>query len=136
MAGIKDKNSKPEMIMRRGLHRLGFGFRLHNKDLPGRPDLVFRKFDSVIFVNGCLWHGHGCHLLKWPKTRRDFWRSKIEANIARDRDVCQKLDKLEIDYLTVWECELRSNTVEEQEKVIEVCASWLDDILKRKAVLK
>ena len=85
MAGIRGKNTKPELAMRSALHRRGFRFRLHCKELPGKPDLVFRKFRAVIFVHGCFWHGHGCHLFKWPKTRSEFWQQKIHSNIDRDR---------------------------------------------------
>ena len=80
MAGIKGKNTKPELVIRSALHRRGFRFRLHRKDLPGKPDLVFTRRNAVIFVHGCFWHGHDCHLFRWPKNREDFWREKIGKN--------------------------------------------------------
>ena len=80
MSGIKGKNTKPELMVRSGLHRLGYRFRLHRKDLPGKPDLVFAKHRAVIFVHGCFWHYHDCHLFKMPSTRREFWETKIGRN--------------------------------------------------------
>ena len=77
MAAIRGSDTKPEMIIRRALHARGFRFRLHNKSLSGKPDLTLRKHRAVIFVNGCFWHGHGCNLFKWPRTREDFWRKKF-----------------------------------------------------------
>lgn len=85
MAGIKGSNTQAEMMIRKGLHRLGFRYQLHRKDLPGRPDMVFPRHRAVIFVNGCFWHAHDCHLFKWPSTRKDFWREKINSNKARDK---------------------------------------------------
>lgn len=85
MAGIKGKDTKPEILVRQLLHRNGFRFRLHQKHLPGRPDIVLKRFNAVIFVNGCFWHGHHrCHLFRLPKSRRDFWQDKIWANRERD----------------------------------------------------
>jgi DNA mismatch endonuclease, patch repair protein len=84
MAGIRGKNTRPEMLVRRALHAHGYRFRLHRKDLPGKPDIVLPKYRAVIFVHGCFWHGHDCHLFKWPKTREDFWIQKIKNNQERD----------------------------------------------------
>lgn len=80
MAGISTKNTKPELVVRRLLHRMGFRFRLHHKDLPGKPDLVLPSYDVAVLVNGCFWHGHECHLFKWPKTNTQFWKKKINGN--------------------------------------------------------
>jgi DNA mismatch endonuclease, patch repair protein len=85
MAGIGPANTKPEMLIRRGLHALGYRYRLHVKGLPGKPDLVFPGRRAAIFVHGCFWHGHDCTLFRWPATREDFWRNKIAGNINRDR---------------------------------------------------
>ena len=84
MAGIRGKDTKPELAIRSALHRAGFRFRLHRKDLPGRPDLVCSRQQAVLFIHGCFWHGHDCNLFRWPSTRQDFWRKKIEGNRARD----------------------------------------------------
>src|SRR3989338_9459797 len=84
MAGIKGKNTRPEILVRKLLHSRGFRFRLHGRSLPGKPDLVFRKYKAVIFVNGCFWHRHNCHLFKWPLTRKEFWKIKIRSNKRND----------------------------------------------------
>lgn len=109
MSGIRGKNTRPEMIVRQGLHRLGFRFRLHDKRLPGKPDLVLPKYHAVIFVNGCFWHGHDCHLFRWPTTRENFWRTKIEKTVARDNRNKKELKRFGFKVLVVWECELRNN---------------------------
>lgn len=107
MAGIRGKDTKPEMIVRRALHARGFRYRLHNRDLPGCPDLVFPKYRAVIFVHGCFWHGHGCKVFKWPKTRPEFWREKIEGNRIRDRSAAARLKRQGWRVIRVWECQLR-----------------------------
>ena len=104
MAAIKGRDTKPEMIVRRGLHRRGFRFRLHDRALPGRPDLIFPRHRAVIFVHGCFWHGHDCPFFRWPKSRPEFWRAKIGANIERDRAVRTALRAADWRVLTVWEC--------------------------------
>ena len=107
MAGIKGRNTKPELVIRSGLHARGFRFRLHDKKLPGKPDMVLPKFKVVVFVNGCFWHRHDCHLFKWPKSRQDFWRQKIEGNVKRDIKVRKELEEMGWRHVTVWECALK-----------------------------
>ena len=107
MAGIGGKNTKPEILVRKELHRRGFRFRLHTRDLPGRPDIVLAKFKAVIFVHGCFWHGHNCHLFKWPKQNEAFWLEKISANKRRDDLNRQKLRQAGWRVAEVWECSLR-----------------------------
>ena len=86
MSGIRGKNTKPEILVRRLLHGMGYRFRLHRKDLPGKPDIVLPKWRTVIFVNGCYWHGHeDCYLFRPPKTQTEFWTNKIEGNQTRDQ---------------------------------------------------
>lgn len=104
MSGIRSKNTKPEMLIRKALHAQGFRFRLHVKDLPGKPDLVFPKYKAVVFVHGCFWHGHDCQYFKTPKTRTDFWVAKIEANKNRDQHNIQRLQRAGWRVLVVWEC--------------------------------
>jgi DNA mismatch endonuclease (patch repair protein) len=110
MGRIRGKDTSPELAVRRIVHRLGFRFRLHRKDLPGRPDLVFPRLHSVIFVHGCFWHRHpdpNCRLARLPKSRLDFWEPKLTAN--QRRDLCNQ-DALGADgwrVLVVWECELK-----------------------------
>ena len=107
MAGIKGKNTKPEMLIRRGLHQAGFRYRLHSTRLPGKPDLVFPKFLSVIFVHGCFWHGHCCKFFKWPKSNSIFWKNKIESNIVRDKMIVRLIRNRKWSVLVIWECQLR-----------------------------
>ena len=126
MAGIKGKNTKPEKAVRSALHRLGFRFRIHRKDLPGKPDLVFPKYSSVIFVHGCFWHGHGCHLFKWPKTRSEFWRQKINSNVARDGERLSALLDGGWRVGTIWECALKGRTRLPIDAIAERCAAWLE----------
>ncbi len=108
MRAVRSKDTKPEMLVRRLAHGLGFRFRLHRKDLPGSPDLVFPGRRRVIFVHGCFWHGHNCKRgARQPKANADYWRAKIARNVARDERVRQELRGLGWDGLTLWECELR-----------------------------
>lgn len=130
MAAVKGKNTKPELAIRSALHRRGFRFRLHRKDLPGRPDLVFNRRNAVIFVHGCFWHGHDCHLFRWPKSREDFWRGKIGANIERDRSQREALADAGWRIGTVWECALKGKTRLPFDSVVDRCAMWLKSDIK------
>lgn len=107
MSGIRGKNTKPEMIVRRALHKAGYRYRLHAKDLPGKPDIVLPKYRTVIFVHGCFWHHHDCKNFKWPKTREEFWRKKIEGNVKRDKRAYAALEALGWKVVIIWECETR-----------------------------
>lgn len=108
MASIRGKNTKPEMVVRRLLHAMGYRFRLHRRDLPGTPDIVFPGRRAVVFVHGCFWHRHaGCRLAAVPATRRDFWEAKIAANKARDRRAVAQLRRDGWRVAVVWECQTR-----------------------------
>ena len=110
MALIKGRDTKPERIVRRMLHAMGYRYRLQAKDLPGKPDIVFRSRRKAIFVHGCFWHRHPnpkCKLSRLPKSRLDFWEPKLEANAARDRLAVERLEAMGWKVLIVWECELR-----------------------------
>lgn len=107
MAGIRGKDTMPELFLRRALHAQGFRYRLGGCGLPGKPDLVFPGRRVVIFVHGCFWHRHGCKYFKWPSTNTQFWREKLEGNAGRDERVKLELQKIGWKALTVWECELR-----------------------------
>jgi DNA mismatch endonuclease (patch repair protein) len=124
MAGIRGKNTKPEIFLRKALHAEGFRFRIHAA-LPGKPDMVFPKWGAVIFVNGCFWHGHSCHLFKWPKSRPEFWHAKISGNVARDQANIGKLVESGWRIATVWECALKGRTRLDSSVVIERCSGWL-----------
>lgn len=108
MRAVKGKNTKPEMIVRRMAHALGYRYRLHRKDLPGSPDLVFAGRKAVIFVHGCFWHGHDCTRgSRQPKTNAEFWRTKIARNMSRDAANLQALEDQDWRALVLWECELK-----------------------------
>jgi len=107
MASVGTKDTKPEMIVRRHLHRLGYRYRLHRRDLPGSPDLVFPALKKVVFVNGCYWHGHECRWGKLPKSNATYWQDKIRTNRERDARNVADLRSLGWDVYTVWQCELR-----------------------------
>lgn len=108
MARIKGRDTKPELAVRRLLHSRGYRYRLHDKRLPGTPDLVFARTRKVVFVHGCFWHMHeGCALARMPKSRLEFWKPKLESNRARDQRKLAALSKLGWDAMIVWECELR-----------------------------
>lgn len=108
MARVGGRDTQPEIRVRRLLHRLGYRFRLHRRDLPGTPDIVLPRFKTVILVHGCFWHGHpGCRRAALPQTRRAFWETKIAGNRARDARVTAELESLGWRALVVWQCELR-----------------------------
>ena len=125
MAGIRGKDTKPELVIRRGLHALGFRFRLHDPALPGKPDLVLARWRAVIQIHGCFWHGHDCPLFRWPGTRQDFWRTKIGRNIERDAEVCAALDRAGWRVLTVRECALKGPGRIGADAAIAAAAQWL-----------
>ena len=107
MSRIRSKNTRPEITVRSRLHRAGYRFRLHVKDLPGKPDIVLPKYNSVIFVNGCFWHRHqGCRYAYKPKTRVKFWNQKFSQNVARQKKVIKELKILGWKVLLIWECEV------------------------------
>ena len=124
MAGIRGKNTKPEMLLRRGLHARGLRYRLHARDLPGSPDLVFPARKAVLFAHGCFWHGHDCHLFRMPGSRPDFWRTKIERNRAVDRRAVEALRDAGWRVGVVWECALKGRTRLDLETVLDACALW------------
>lgn len=109
MGLIKGKNSKPEMAVRHLVHRMGYRYRLHSTNLPGRPDLVFPIRKKVIFVHGCFWHRHGenCALTRMPKSRLEFWRPKLEGNASRDLRNQDDLRVLGWEFLLIWECQVK-----------------------------
>jgi DNA mismatch endonuclease (patch repair protein) len=110
MSKIQAKDTKPEMIVRKFLHSNGFRYGLHRKNLPGKPDLVLPKYNSVIFVHGCFWHAHeGCKYFKIPKTRTEWWKEKLYGNKERDEKHIQELKEMDWNVIVVWECELKAN---------------------------
>ena len=109
MSAIKSKNTKPEIAVRKLLHSMGYRFRLHRKDLPGSPDIVLPKYKIVIFVNGCFWHRHeNCKYASTPKTRKEFWENKFNANKIRDQKIQKEIIDLGWKFIIIWECEARN----------------------------
>ena len=114
MSAIKAKDTTPELLVRHALHAMGYRYRLHRKDLPGKPDIVLPKHKIVIFVNGCFWHRHlGCKYASTPASNADFWMAKFEANIARDKKNYTQLEKLGWKVVVIWECEIRQGQISE-----------------------
>ena len=125
MAGIRGRNTKPELLIRSLLHRKGFRFRLHVKDLPGKPDIVLPKYRAVIFIHGCFWHGHqDCHLFRLPATRTEFWQEKILRNQTNDSRTVELLLAINWRVCIVWECSIRGAR-KDPEKVANMIADWL-----------
>ena len=125
MSGIRGKNTRPEIIIRKGLFGLGLRYRIHGKGLPGKPDLVFRKYKSVVFVDGCFWHGHNCPLFKWPSSNVDFWRKKILRNRELDRLNSRNLKSQGWRIFRIWECALKGPSRRPTEEVVTRTASWI-----------
>jgi DNA mismatch endonuclease, patch repair protein len=125
MAGIKGKNTKPEIIVRKALHAAGFRFRLHDMKLPGKPDIVLPKYRAVVFVHGCFWHGHDCRLFKLPKSRKAFWAAKIEGNKVRDVKTTLELVQANWRVLTIWECALVGSAKLGMELIAKRSSLWL-----------
>ncbi len=108
MSGIRGRDTKPEILIRKLLHADGLRFRLHAKQLPGKPDIVLPRYRAIMFIHGCFWHGHDCHLFKWPATREKFWREKIERNRDNDEKVVASLLCAGWRVAVVWECAIRA----------------------------
>ncbi len=121
MSRIRSKDTRPEMLVRRFLHKNGFRYRLHVKDLPGKPDIVLPKYKTIIFIHGCFWHGHeGCKYFVVPKTRTEWWVNKIGTNIANDVLAESRLTALGWKIIKLWECEIKPSFKEETLKNIVV----------------
>ncbi len=134
MSMIKGKDTKPEMLVRRFLFGNGFRYRVNVRSLPGKPDIVLRKYGVVIFINGCFWHGHeNCKYFKIPKTRTDWWMDKIERNIKRDTKVRDELRQIGWRTMVIWECQLkpkvRDNTLKELAYLLDL--AYLEKLQKQ-----
>jgi DNA mismatch endonuclease, patch repair protein len=129
MSGIKNKNTKPEMLIRQALHRRGFRYRLHSPELPGKPDLVFPRHTAVLLIHGCFWHGHDCKYFKLPSTRPQFWKDKIKSNQLRDEKQTGELIEQGWRVLIVWECATRKGS----KMALDVLADWVANWLRTNA---
>lgn len=126
MARIGPKDSDIELFIRRALHARGYRFRLHARNLPGRPDILFPRYRAVIQVHGCFWHQHDCSLFRLPSTNTDLWKTKLDENRARDLRTKAQLESLGWRVLEIWECSIRNQTKEGQGQVINQTAAWLN----------
>ncbi|MBS8275695.1 DNA mismatch endonuclease Vsr [Thalassospira tepidiphila] len=126
MSGIRATDTKPEMMLRKALHARGFRYRLYDKRLPGKPDIVLPKYNAVIFVHGCFWHGHDCHLFKMPQTRTEFWREKIEGNRTRDARNRKLLLDAGWRVADVWECAVKGKLRLVNSEVLVRLVSWIN----------
>ena len=125
MAAIRGADTKPEKQLRSALHGLGFRYRLHATELPDRPALVLRKWNCVVFVHGCFWHGHGCRFFRLPATRRSFWRQKIDANRKRDGRIRKQLLDSGWRVATTWECAMRGASEAMASRRVTTIARWI-----------
>lgn len=125
MAAIRASHTKPEMLVRKAMHAAGLRYRLHVRDLPGRPDLVFPRHRAVAFVNGCFWHRHDCHLFKWPGTRTEFWREKLDRNVRNDERVGFALKESGWRIAMIWECALKGRNKLDYAIAMQRLADWI-----------
>lgn len=125
MSGIQGKNTRPEILIRKALFARGFRYRIHSRDLPGKPDILLPRYRAAILVNGCFWHLHECHLFKWPSSRPEFWHTKLTANRERDRSNLQQLQELGWRTLVVWECALKGKHHLPFDTLINAISDWL-----------
>lgn len=130
MSSVKGKNTAPEVFFRKALHRLGYRFRIHVKKLPGKPDLVLKKYNAVIFIHGCFWHMHSCRLFSWPKTREAFWKTKLNKNFQNDKKVEQLLSKLGWRICIVWGCAFKGKE-RDIPAIAERIGEWLSTESKK-----
>lgn len=128
MSGIKGKNTKPEIEIRKRLFALGYRYRLHDTKLPGKPDLILPRLNAIIFINGCFWHAHDCALFKWPSSRRKFWKAKLSRNREKDLENNEALKKLGWRIQIIWECSFRGagkKRDKEIDRIVNITVKWL-----------
>lgn len=125
MSSVKGVDTGPELLIRKVLFKKGFRYILHDKRLPGKPDLVFPKYHSIIFIHGCFWHQHDCQAFSWPKTNKQFWRKKLNRNRELDQKNFQKLQNEGWYILTIWECALKGKGRKPFDKLIDQISDWL-----------
>jgi DNA mismatch endonuclease (patch repair protein) len=131
MASVGQKNTGAELLLRKALHKNGLRYRLHDRSLPGSPDLVFPRFRAVVFVHGCYWHSHGCYRSTVPKSRNEFWIEKFHANRSRDDRNVRLLLEDDWRVFTVWECALKGKTAQPFDVVVRAVRTWLESAFKR-----
>lgn len=134
MSGIRAKNTKPELIIRKGLFAIGLRYKLHDQKLPGKPDLVFPKYRTVLFINGCFWHGHNCTLFKRPSTNSEFWDTKIRRNKDNDAKNIALLAADGWKVVTLWECAIRRKNERDIAAVLDSLAAQIIDVSTAKII--
>ncbi|MDO8909959.1 MAG: very short patch repair endonuclease [Pseudohongiella sp.] len=125
MSGIRGKDTRPEILIRKALFNKGFRYALGGAGLPGKPDLVFKKYKAVVFINGCFWHRHECHLFKWPSSNSEFWRKKISANVVRDRANYEACLGRGYRVAIIWECAIKGKFKIPFDVVTDMLATWV-----------
>jgi DNA mismatch endonuclease (patch repair protein) len=125
MSGIRGTNTRPEIRVRSLLHHQGFRFRLHVRNLPGKPDIVLPRYRVVMFIQGCFWHGHGCLLFKWPSTRPEFWHKKIENNRENDRQAQEALRASGWRVAVIWECVMKGRFRLDDKVLTDLLSIWI-----------
>ncbi len=125
MAGIRSRNTRPEVLFRKGLHQRGYRYRLHPAGVPGKPDFVLPRYRVAAFVHGCFWHQHDCALFNMPKTRREFWQAKLGQNRDKDAEVAERIAEEEWRQLTIWECALRGRQQIGLDAALDLAEQWL-----------
>lgn len=125
MAAVRARDTKPEVMVRKALHAAGLRYRLNVRDLPGRPDIVLPRHRAVVFVHGCFWHRHECDLFRWPESRTDFWREKLDGNAARDAKAADALDKAGWRQAVIWECALKGRKKRDFQDTMQRLIIWI-----------
>lgn len=125
MSGIRGKNTRPEIAVRKEMFRRGYRYRIHAKELPGNPDIVFPRFRAVVFIHGCFWHGHDCPLFRMPSTRTEFWKAKIDLNRKNDRKSFDALLAFGWRIATIWECSMKGKKKQGISDVVDELEGWL-----------
>lgn len=125
MAAIRAGNTQPELIIRKALHAAGLRYRLSVRELPGKPDIVLPRYRAVVFVHGCFWHRHECGLFRWPQSRAEFWRDKLNGNAARDQRVAEALSKAGWRQAVVWECALKGKGKHNFQDTMQCLITWI-----------
>lgn len=125
MAAVRARNTKPELMIRRALHEAGLRYRLNVRDLPGKPDIVLPRYRAVVSVHGCFWHRHECDLFRWPESRPEFWRDKLDGNAVRDRNASEALDKAGWRQAVIWECALKGRKKRDFQDTMQRLIAWI-----------
>jgi len=125
MAAVRARDTKPELMIRKALHAAGLRYRLNVRDLPGKPDIVLPRYRAVVFVHGCFWHRHECDLFRWPESRTEFWREKLDANAARDLKAADALEEAEWRQAVVWECALKGRKKHDFQDTMQRLIAWI-----------